>query len=157
MGHCLIQKISVEKTSVLLPDMLDLFFPIGKIYISEYKYLTPSDLFGGDWEQINGYYLKTCNGNGGEAGGSIFTDPAVGNTGENTNNIYAGHGHYVLRYYTSATNTSSSGGYRISSDAKKTAYSSYTGGSGKHTHTLGGHTHDIKINRTGYYIWKRIA
>ena len=36
MGQCIIQKISVEKTSVLLPDMLDLFFPIGKIYISEY-------------------------------------------------------------------------------------------------------------------------
>ena len=155
MGQCLIQKISVEKNTVLLPDMLDLFFPIGKIYISELDYLTPSDLFGGDWEMINGYYLKTCDSNGGEIGGSTFTDPAVGDTGAVSGVLPSTHGHYAIRYYWGASN--STGGYRLSSKASKSSYTSYTGGGGSHTHTLGNHTHEFFINRTNYFIWRRIA
>ena len=96
MGVCILQRITVEKLKILPSDMLDLFFPIGKTYITEINSISPSDLFGGDWEQIVGCYLKTTIGNdGGTKDGSMMLDPAVGNTSSVT--CLPSHQHSVWR------------------------------------------------------------
>lgn len=153
MGHCIIQRITVQKTTVLLPDMLDVIFPIGKIYITESDSVSPSDLFGGDWEQVIGCYLKTCDDSTvGEIGGSNYLNPAQGNTQASV--ACASHCHWMIRYYWVAKN--STGGYG-SAKTKKNGKTSYTGGGGSHTHTLGGHIHELNPKRTCFYIWKRIG
>lgn len=155
MGVCILQRITVEKLKILPNDMLDLFYPIGKTYITEINSISPSDLFGGDWEQIVGCYLKTTTGeDGGTKDGSMELDPAVGNT--SAVQAFPSHTHYFWRQKT--TSTSSPNGYSITSVTENSNNKvTYVGGDGTHSHTLNNHVHNIKLKTSSFCIWRRIG
>ena len=155
MGVCILQRITVEKLKILPSDMLDLFFPIGKTYITEINSISPSDLFGGDWEQIVGCYLKTTTGeDGGTKDGSMMLDPAIGNT--SAVQAFPSHIHYFWRQKT--ISTSSPNGYAFTSaTANSTNKVTYVGGDGTHSHTLNNHVHNIKLKTSSFCIWRRIG
>lgn len=155
MGVCILQRITVEKLKILPSDMLDLFFPIGKTYITEINSISPSDLFGGDWEQIVGCYLKTTTGeDGGTKDGSMMLDPAVGNTSSATCLPY--HQHTLWR--TKSISTSSPNGYSFyGCGSNSNNVVTNVGGSGTHSHTLNNHVHNIKLKTSSFCIWRRIG
>ena len=155
MGVCILQRITVEKMKILPSDMLDLFYPIGKTYITEHNSISPSDLFGGDWEQIVGCYLKTTTGNdGGTKDGSITLDPAVGNTSNVT--CLPSHQHTLWR--TKSVSGSSPNGYIFNGcNSSSTNVVTNVGGSGTHSHTLNNHVHNIKLKSSSFCIWRRIG
>ena len=155
MGVCILQRITVEKLKILPSDMLDLFFPIGKIYITEINSISPSDLFGGDWEQIVGCYLKTTTGtDGGTKDGSMELDPAV----ENTSNVTCLPYHRHTCWRKKQISTSSPNGYKITTVTSKSEnHVTNTGGGGTHSHTLNNHVHNIKLKSSSFCIWRRIG
>ena len=155
MGVCILQRITVEKLKILPNDMLDLFYPIGKTYITEINSISPSDLFGGDWEQIVGCYLKTTTGeDGGTKGGSMMLDPATGNT--SSSQALPPHIHYCWRE--KKISTSSPNGYGIiSANENSKNKVTYVGGDGTHSHTLNNHVHNIKLKTSSFCIWRRIG
>lgn len=155
MGVCILQRITVEKMKILPSDMLDLFYPIGKTYITEINSISPSDLFGGDWEQIVGCYLKTTTGtDGGTKDGSMMLDPATGNT----SSVQALPYHVHTCWRKKRVSTSSPSGYGIVSATEKSAnHVTYAGGDGTHSHTLNNHVHNIKLKSSSFCIWRRIG
>ena len=155
MGVCILQRITVEKMKILPNDMLDLFYPIGKTYITEINSISPSDLFGGDWEQIVGCYLKTTTGtDGGTKDGSMMLDPAVGNTSSVTCLPY--HQHTCWREKKVST-SKATGNVITTVTANSTNHVTYAGGDGTHSHTLNNHVHNIKLKTSSFCIWRRIG
>ena len=177
MGRCIIQRISVEVISVLPKALLDAIYPIGYIYMTSLNSLTPSDLFGGDWEQVNGMYLMTCDDNPGDVvGQNNNTLPLTGNMG-GTKVDAPSHLHEY--YMEKKTGSNSSGGYTATGnvgsgsgtcwteyECGSGAYSS-TGNDGKcgfykyedcdtHTHSMN-HIHEYTLKTFNTIIWKRIG
>ena len=163
MGECLIQRISIAKYDILPPALLDRLFPIdGPPYITTDNKRTPSDLFGGTWEQVNGFYLRSSDTNIYDKGGSMMLDQAVGNTSAVTlnSNTMPYHNHYIKRDYNSKSGSGTTAGAAINPGGKNNM-NSYTqtpsGGSGSHLHTLGNHTHDFTLKDVSFFVWRRVS
>lgn len=74
-GNIIIQKVSdynytLNKTSTMLPGLLDAIYPVGSIYMSV-NAVDPALLFGGTWEQIKDTFLLAAGDtyNNGDEGG----------------------------------------------------------------------------------------
>lgn len=170
-GNLVVNTITTSNPSTI---NFDAIYPVGSIYLSVNN-VNPSNLFGGVWERINGYYLYA--GEGGATNGSNTSGAASGNTGSTalTVNQIPSHTHSVKGTYDYAFTLSKAGeidwfkSYNATnakwaptyfngttpSWSKLTALA--TGGGAGHTHTLNSHTHAVTPLRFEVYMWKRVS
>ena len=163
--------------------IVDLVYPVGSIYMSVNN-VSPSNLFGGTWEQITNRFLigagnsYTLNSTGGAS--SVTSGASSGSTGGPSTNSTGSttltlaqipsHQHNIQGYNGSgSTVTWTDRAVTYASDSK--GYSAgvrtnYQGGGQGHTHTLNNHTHSLNshthsVNTMPPYlavnIWKRTA
>lgn len=161
-GNLVVNTITTSNPSTI---NFDAIYPVGSIYLSVNN-VNPSNLFGGVWERINGYYLYA--GEGGVTNGSNTSGAASGNTGSTalTVNQIPAHRHDSIQYDNGVcVSLSASGntGYnldawnRTGSKTESDMQTSFTGGGAGHTHTLNSHTHAVTPLRFEVYMWKRVS
>ena len=131
----------------------DEIYPIGSVYMSVNN-TNPSNLFGGSWEQITGYYLYAGNTN--ETGGSNISGASTGETGATflTLDQIPSHTHYIP----SLSGSTTSNGDHIhnigadfdggAASARYTVHSKGPTGAGylKPTSQAGSHSHSLTTN-----------
>ncbi len=158
-------------------DLIDIIYPIGSIYMSVNS-VTPSTLFGGVWEQIQGKFLLASDSNNpvGTTGGEATTPLTVENLPSHTHSgssVSAGsHSHSRggmeiggnFSVLNDAGNLSMTGVYYLSGNyvQNRVSVDTYSGNldnrllefrasrnwSGN-TSENGGHTHTINVGSTG--------
>ena len=170
-GNLIVNTITITNPNTF---NLDAIYPVSSIYLNVNS-VNPSNLFGGVWEQIHGYYLYA--GAGGQTSGSNTTSAAGGNTGSTTLNVnqIPSHTHSVKGTYDYAFTLSKAGEidwFKSYNDTNAKWAPTYfngttpswskltalaTGGSQGHTHTLNNHTHTVEPLRYEVYMWKRVS
>lgn len=163
-------------------ELLDLIYPVGAIYLSV-NAASPSDLFGGTWEQINGQFLLasgngyTAGSTGGEEAHTLTSDemPVHHHSGITDSDGSHSHGYGYGKYVhlttdgdtgadTYSGNVSGSG-YKLprSKDSDSYSHGSNTASSGSHTHSFttgssgGGAAHNNMPPYLVVNVWKRTA
>ena len=138
--------LSVGNLTSLKAALVDIFYPVGSIYMSV-NATNPKDLFGGTWEQIKGRFLL----------GMSSSYPAGSQGGEATHTLTANempqHTHQYIDYWTVAA---ASGTGRQAVKFNNNNYSSESGGLS--TRSSGsGQAHNNMPPYLAVYIWKRTA
>lgn len=168
-GNLTVKSITTEKDNSNNLDknaVCNLIYPVGSLYMS-ISSTSPSTLFGGTWERINGYYLYAGNG-GNTAGSNTSSGPSTDSTGSTAITLeqLPSHNHsnnstvpYTYGYVVMTTET---GRFLSSTNqgvgAIKEMYGTgATGGGQGHSHTLSSHTHTVTPLRYEVYMWKRTA
>ena len=146
--------------------LVDIFLPVGKVYISSDP-TSPEELFGGTWEEIHGGFLFAEDD----------AHPAGSTGGEEAHTLTVGempsHGNHLMQgsmYQELAENTSNDSSYRSNTlYLPKTAFAStgninrgwkdWNGGEMYPAGTLkgGGNPHNNMPPYLAVYTWKRIA
>ncbi len=131
-------------------QFLDRVYPVGAVYISTVS-TSPSTLFGGTWEQIQGRFL-VASGSNGESGDSELSLTAGATGGESkhtlTVNEMPAHRHTAREKNNSGAETA----YSYVTENAKSAW-----GSTRISSTGGGQAHNILPPYLAVYMWKRTA
>ena len=85
--------VNFDFSATMKQAMLDMFYPVGSIYMSM-KDTSPATLFGGTWEQIKNKFIYCAENNPGAEGGSESHIHSTGNCTLNVNQIPS-HSHTV--------------------------------------------------------------
>lgn len=158
-GNLVVNSIMTREGTIGGLD-IDMVYPIGSIYLSVNS-TNPSELFGGTWEQIKGYYLyagetlgtggsnETSSNGAGATGSTILTAnqipshrhtiPALSGTAASN----GGHSHQLGMVSGSVSSGSNFARPKDVSEVTKRGYTSTTAGA---------HTHNVTTvaNNTGY-------
>nr|DAL21369.1 MAG TPA_asm: baseplate protein [Caudoviricetes sp.] len=163
-------------------ELLDLIYPVGAIYLSV-NAASPSDLFGGTWEQISGKFLLasgngyTIGDNGGEEAHTLTSDEMPVHHHSGITDSDGSHSHsYGSGKYVHLTTDGDTGadtysgnvsgsGYKLprSKDSDSYSHGSNTASSGSHTHSFttgssgGGAAHNNMPPYLVVNVWKRTA
>ena len=163
-------------------ELLDLIYPLGAIYLS-LNAASPSDLFGGTWEQISGKFLLasgdgySIGSTGGEEAHTLTSDemPIHHHSGftdsDGSHSHSYGSGKYVHLTTDGDTGADtysgnvSGSGYKLprSKDSDSYSHGSNTASSGSHTHSFttgssgGGAAHNNMPPYLVVNVWKRTA
>ena len=143
-------KIWLDTDDVSIPSLIDMFYPVGSIYMSVSN-VSPSVLFGGTWQQIQDTFLL--------AAGTTYT---AGNTGgEATHTLIAdeipSHTHNYAEYVGSV-GWSGTSSYNIVKTNNTDGYTNTnTDGNLATLSTGGGQAHNNMPPYLVVYIWKRTA
>lgn len=122
---------------------VDLFYPIGSIYMS-INSVSPDILFGGQWEQIKDRFLLAC--------GDIYENDKTGGEASHKLTIpeMPSHSHEIYGYY----NMTPSGGNYVAG----AVVASYPQHYGNYPASTGGNQpHNNMPPYLTVYVWKRIA
>ena len=130
-------------------------YPVGSIYMS-INSTDPSELFGGEWEQIKDRFLLACgttysNGaTGGEATHTLTVDEMPSHT-----HIQNQHRHGLNRNFSDGSGGTTSA-YITTADRKtSTKYTTYT--TATNQNTGGGGSHNNMPPYLAVYCWVRIS
>ncbi len=168
-GNLTVKSITLEKDNSSNLDknaVCNLIYPVGSLYMS-ISSTNPTNLFGGTWERITGYYLYAGNG-GNTAGSNTSSGPSTNSTGStaltleqmpshrhgNNNSVPNTFGYAVMT--TEANKFLSKSNEGVGS-VKEMYDTGLNGGGQGHTHTLNNHTHTVTPLRYEVYMWKRTA
>ena len=98
-GNLTVKSINAQTVNIVSQILLDSIHPVGSVYISVDS-TNPSQLFGGQWEQIKDTFLLACGdnyANGSQGGSSTNThDHFRGGDGGNISTVANVPGSYVI-------------------------------------------------------------
>lgn len=163
-------------------ELLDLIYPVGSIFLSV-NASSPSDLFGGTWEQISGKFLLasgdgySIGSTGGEEAHTLTSDEMPVHHHSGITDSDGSHSHsYGSGKYVHLTTDGDTGadtysgnisgsGYKLprSKDSENYSHSSSTASGGSHTHSFttgyagGGAAHNNMPPYLVVNVWKRTA
>ena len=129
-------------------------YPVGSIYMSINE-TNPSELFGGEWEQIKDKFLLACGTtySNGSTGGSADATLVSHNHGTNTSGEY-----FVTSEIETANNTTVS----YNSNGNRIVDGQLSGGSSFHHRTATGYVGSSATGKNmppylAVYVWVRIS
>lgn len=142
----LASELKQKADEMYLPQVLNLLYPIGSIYMSVNS-TDPGTLFGGTWEAIEDVFLLGA--------GNTYNVGATGGEATHTLTIeeIPPHNHHILTNNDDFNNSSGGGNYGTSHDGATAWYQTtwYTENTG------GGQAHNNMPPYLAVYMWKRTA
>lgn len=142
----LASELKQKADEMYLPQVLNLLYPIGSIYMSVNS-TDPGTLFGGTWEAIEDVFLLGA--------GNTYNVGATGGEATHTLTIeeIPPHNHHILTNNDDFNNSSGGGNYGTSHDGTTAWYQTtwYTENTG------GGQAHNNMPPYLAVYMWKRTA
>lgn len=167
-GNLTVKSISAQTVNIVSQILLDSIHPVGSVYISVDS-SNPSQLFGGQWEQIKDTFLLACGDtyanatSGGEASHVLTTNEMPNHNHTASTNNAGDHRHTFKGWWT--TKGDGSEAYACvarSPQADAEEYGSFS--------TSGNHSHTVTVNGTGgnqahnnmppylaVNMWKRVS
>lgn len=167
-GNLTVKSITAQTVNIVSQILLDSIHPVGSVYISVDS-TNPSQLFGGQWEQIKDIFLLACGDtyanatSGGEASHVLTVNELPSHNHTGSTNTAGDHRHAFTGWWT--TKGDGSEAYACVSRGYTNDPSEYGTFS-----SAGAHSHTLTINNTGgsqahnnmppylaVNMWKRVS
>lgn len=147
-------------------ELVDMFYPVGSIYMTVDGSINPADVIGGTWLQISGYYLyggpKADAGTFGGSATTTITPTGTVGPHELTVDELPAHSHAFgfTQGLTYGNYGVSGGGSSVGVGLQQSSANvSATGGGNGHNHFFEGNAIDVAVapQRLNVVVWKRTA